>query len=216
MWSKAADSVSLFCLNIALFEHTCWHSGMMFIQLPKVTLPQQCCKEIVSRDIPSEMLHNSLAASAGVWREKLWQKNSLVSKPATSKQSARRFLCCFGWGGLLFAELSFQDESYKGQERANCSTSITFFLGAAQRNVDCSWTHKSNFEEKLLLDLRDSYARFVLSYSLTTSWDKLHFAWGKIFLNDLLYWDVTLGFPLQCPLSTVWLCDAIILMLVSF
>lgn len=108
MWPKAAGSVTLFCLNIhvsqiAPSEHTCWHPGMMFfIQLPKLTLPQQH-KEIVTRDIPSEMLlHNSLTASAGVWHEKLWQKNLLFSRLVIGKQSARRFLCCFSWGGLFF------------------------------------------------------------------------------------------------------------------
>lgn len=224
-WSKVADSVPLFHLKIcvsqiALFGYECWHPGMMFfMQLPKVTLPQQCCKEIVTRDIPSEMmLHNSLTAPAGVWHGKPWQKNSLVSKPVISKQSARRVFFCFSWGGLFFWQnCHFKLSHTRGRiEHTALYLSPCFFLGAAHRIVVCSWTHKSNFEEKLLTDSRDSYSPFVPSYSLTTSWAKPLLAWEEVIPE----WTSVLrgysGISLQCPLSTGWLCDSIIFMFLSF
>lgn len=65
----------------------------------------------------------------------------------------------------------------------------------------CSWTHKSHFEEELLLDSRDSYTPFVLSYSLTTSWPNCfcmggRYSWMAICI-EMLLWDFLANVPSQ-------------------
>lgn len=124
--------------------------------------------------------------------------------------------------GCFLAELPFQAELYKGQGRADCSVSINLPFSCG-----CPEKYWLSVPEPIKVILRKNFCwiqETVIPFLFSAIPWQHHgpncFLHGrKIFLNDHLYSDVALGFPLQLLsdfLSTHWLCASIIFLLLSF
>lgn len=101
------------------------------------------------------------------------------------------FVCLVG--GVFLAELSFQTESYKGQDRADCCISITllFFWCCPENCYTCFWTYKSNFEKNIWWMQEMAIVLLLLAIpwqrcGLNCVFKAGRYSWMTI---EMLFWD---------------------------
>lgn len=127
---------------------------MFFMQLLKITLPHKRCFEIGTSDIPSAILFHSSPTGFSwcpAWKTMAEEFSCFKTANRQTKCKEGFFVCLFSWWGLFLAELSFQTESYEGQDRADCCLSIAlfFFWACLENYYTCFWTYKSHFEKNI-------------------------------------------------------------------